>query len=114
VNSNILIIFLALLDDSLPTSEVTHRGIKLTHYLNNGKVWRGDIFKPTIWNESLYETNNDNGVGLLNFATSTNLIVESTVFPHRNIHTLGTSDGKTHNQTDQSSVVGIRSFTGAD
>jgi exonuclease III len=28
----------------------------------NAKVWREDIFKPTIGNESLHETSNDNGV----------------------------------------------------
>jgi hypothetical protein len=34
------------------------------------KVGRGDIFKPTIGNESLHEISNDNGVRLVNFATS--------------------------------------------
>jgi hypothetical protein len=34
------------------------------------KVGRQDIFKPTIGNESLHEISNDNGVGLVNFATS--------------------------------------------
>jgi hypothetical protein len=37
------------------------------------KVGRKDIFKPTIGNESLHEISNDNGVRLLNFATSKNL-----------------------------------------
>jgi exonuclease III len=39
----------------------------------NAKVGREDIFKPTIWNESLHEISNDNGVRLVNFATSKNL-----------------------------------------
>jgi exonuclease III len=39
----------------------------------NAKVDREDIFKPTIENESLNEINNDNGVRLVNFATSKNL-----------------------------------------
>jgi hypothetical protein len=52
----------------------------------NGKVGREDIFKPTIGNESLQEISNDNGVRVVNFVTSKNLIVKSTVFPHRNIH----------------------------
>lgn len=53
-----------------------------------------------IWNESLHETNNDNGVNV-NFATLYNLIVESTVVLYRNIHKyIWTSpDGKTHNLT---------------
>jgi hypothetical protein len=43
---------------------------------------------------------NDNGVRVVNFATSKNLIVKSTMFPYCNIHKFaGTSlDGKTHNQ----------------
>jgi hypothetical protein len=36
----------------------------------NTKVGREDIFKPTIGNESLHEISNDNGVILLNSATS--------------------------------------------
>jgi hypothetical protein len=50
------------------------------------KVGREDIFKPTIGNESLQEASNDNGVRLVNFATSKNLRVKGTMFPHRNIH----------------------------
>jgi hypothetical protein len=38
----------------------------------NAKVGREDIFKLTIWNESLHEISNDNGVRLVNFATSKN------------------------------------------
>jgi exonuclease III len=52
----------------------------------NTKVGREDIFKPTIGNESLPEIRNDNGVRLVNFATSKNLRVKSTMFPHHNIH----------------------------
>jgi exonuclease III len=52
----------------------------------NVKLRREDIFKPTIGKESLHEDSNDNGVRVLNFATSKNLVVKSTMFPHRNIH----------------------------
>jgi hypothetical protein len=52
----------------------------------NVKVGREDIFKPTIGNESSHEISNDNGVRVVNFATSKNLVVESTMFPHRSIH----------------------------
>jgi hypothetical protein len=51
-----------------------------------GKVGRKDVFKPTIGNESLREISNDNGVRLIKFATSKNLIVKSTMFLHHNIH----------------------------
>jgi hypothetical protein len=50
------------------------------------KVGREDIFKPTSGNESLHETGNDNGVRVVNFATSKNLTLKSTMFSHRNIH----------------------------
>jgi hypothetical protein len=79
----------------------------------NAKVGREDIFKPMIGNESLHKISNDNGVRVVNFSTSKNHAVKSTMFPHRNIHKfIWTSpDGKTHNQTyhiligDRKSVV---------
>jgi endonuclease/exonuclease/phosphatase family metal-dependent hydrolase len=90
----------------------------------NVKVCREDIFKPTIGNESLHEISNDNGVRVVNFATSKNLIVESAMFPHRSIpkHTWTSPDGNTHNQIDHilidrrrhSSVLDVRSFRAAD
>jgi hypothetical protein len=90
----------------------------------SAKVGRKDIFKPTIGNQSLHEINNDNGVRVVNFATSKNLIVKSTMFPHRNIlkFTLTSPDGKTHNQIDHilidtrrhSSIHDVRSFRAAD
>jgi hypothetical protein len=51
-----------------------------------GKVGREDIFKPTIRNESLHKISNDNGVRLVNIATSKNLKVKSMMFPHQNIY----------------------------
>jgi hypothetical protein len=68
----------------------------------NAKVGREDIFKPTTGNESLHEISNDNGIRVVNFATSKNLVVKSTMFPHLNIHkyTWTSPDGKTHNQID--------------
>jgi hypothetical protein len=50
------------------------------------KVGREDIFKSTIGNENLHEISNDNGVTLVNCATSKNLRVKSTMFPYHNIH----------------------------
>jgi hypothetical protein len=43
----------------------------------SAKIDMEDIFKPTIWNESLHETSSDNGVRAVNFATSKNLIVKN-------------------------------------
>jgi hypothetical protein len=69
-------------------------------------VGREDIFKPSIRNESLHETSNDNGVRVVNFATSKNVVVKSAMFPHRKIHkhTWTSPDGKTHNQIDHALV----------
>jgi len=49
----------------------------------NAKVGRENIFKPTIGNECLHQDNNYNGVEIVNVATSKNLDVKSTMFPHR-------------------------------
>ena len=85
---------------------------------------RESIFKPTIEQESLHQDSNDNGVRLVKFATSKNLVVKSMMFPHWNIHkyTWTSPDGKTHNQIDHvwidrrwhSSILDVRSFRGAD
>jgi hypothetical protein len=65
----------------------------------NAKVGREDIFKPINDNECLHEASNDNGVRVVNFATSKNLIVKSTTVPHRDIrkHSWTFPDGVTHN-----------------
>jgi hypothetical protein len=90
----------------------------------NAKVGREDIFKLTIGNESSHEISNDNGVRVVNFVTSKNLVVKSTMFPHCSIHkyTWTSPDGKTHSQIDhilidrrrRSSTLDVRSFRGAD
>jgi len=90
----------------------------------NAKVGRESIFKTTIGQESLHQDSNDNEVRLVNFVTSKNLVVNSTMFPHRNIHkyTWTSPAGKTHNQIEHvlidrrwhSSIMDVRSFRGAD
>jgi endonuclease/exonuclease/phosphatase family metal-dependent hydrolase len=89
----------------------------------NVKVSRKHIFQPGIGNESLQEISNDNGVRVVNFDTSKNPTVKSTMFPNRNIHkhTCTSPDGKPHNQIDHtltyrrrhSSVLDVRSFRAA-
>jgi len=90
----------------------------------NVKLGGESIFKPTIRQESLQQESNDNGVRLVKFATSKNLVVKSTMFLHRNIHkyTRTSPDGKTHNQIEHvlidrrwhSSILDVRGFRGAD
>jgi len=48
----------------------------------NEKLRRENIFKPTIGNESLHQVSNDNGIGIVKFATSKPLVVTSMMFPH--------------------------------
>jgi len=92
--------------------------------------WRGegggedDIFKPTISNDCLHQDINGNGVRIVKFATSKNLVFKITIFLHQNIHkyTLTSPSGKTHNQIDHilterrwhSSIHDVRCFRGAD
>jgi hypothetical protein len=52
----------------------------------NAKVRREDILKPTSCYESLHRISVDNGVRVVNFAITKNLIVKSTMLPHSNIH----------------------------
>jgi hypothetical protein len=90
----------------------------------NVKVGREDIFKPRICTENLHEASNDNGVRVVNFATSENLIVKSITFPNRDIHkhTCTSPDDVTHNQIDHvlidkrrhSNTLDVRSFRRAD
>jgi hypothetical protein len=90
----------------------------------DAKAGREDIFKPIIGNESLHEASNDNGVRVVNFATSKNLIFKSPTFPHLEIHkhTWTSPNSVTHNQIDHvlidkrrhSNILDVRSFRGAD
>jgi hypothetical protein len=67
---------------------------------------------------------NDNGVRVVNFATSKNLVIKGTMFPHRKIHkyTWTSPEGNTYNQTDHilidrtrhSNILDVRSFRGSD
>ena len=68
----------------------------------NAKMGRENIFKLTVGNDSLHQGSNDNGVTIVNFATSKNLLLKSTLFPHQDIlkYTWTSPDGKTHNQID--------------
>jgi len=86
----------------------------------NGKMERENIFKLTVGNENLRRNGNGDGVRIMQFATPKNLVVKSTIFSHRNLHTYNwtSPDGNTHNQTVHilidrrwhSSILDVRSF----
>jgi hypothetical protein len=67
------------------------------------KIGREDIFKPTIENQSLHAIGNDDGVRVVNFATSKYLTVKSTIsYIATSIYILGRLQvGKTYNQIGQ-------------
>jgi hypothetical protein len=48
----------------------------------SAKVGRENIFKPTIRNESLHHDSNENGVTIVTFVISNDLLVSSTMFLH--------------------------------
>jgi hypothetical protein len=83
----------------------------------SAKVCRKAIFKPTIGSEILHEIDTGNKVRVVNFTTSKNLIVKSTMFSYHNIHkfTWTFSDRQMHSQIDDiltdwrrhSSVLGL-------
>jgi hypothetical protein len=67
----------------------------------NEKLETETIFKTAIENKSLHEDSNNNGVRVVNFTTSKDLVVNSTMFPHRNIHKYTyTSPDKEDSQSD--------------
>jgi hypothetical protein len=73
------------------------------------KVGREYIFKPAIGNENLPKLVMIMELKVVNFATSKNLIVKSTMFPHSNTHKFTwTSNGKTHKQ------IGIQVYLMSD
>jgi hypothetical protein len=88
----------------------------------NAKVGQEEIYKGTIWLNSLHTGCNDDGRCLTDFSQSRNLIISSTFFPHRNIHkhTWVSPDGEIANQIDHtliekrgtSSIMDVRSIRG--
>jgi hypothetical protein len=49
----------------------------------NAKVGKENIFRPAIGKEILHQDSNDNGVRIVNFAISINIVVKSTMFQHQ-------------------------------
>jgi len=86
----------------------------------NAKEGRENIFKQTIENESLHQDSSDNGVRIVNYATSKNLVVKCMMFPHQNIHkyTWTSHDGKTDHILIHMrwylSILDVRSCRGGD
>ena len=67
--------------DSTPTND-----IKVIIGDLNAKIGREEIFRDIIGKESLHLTANNNGLRAIDFAMSSNMIISSIHFPHKNIH----------------------------
>jgi endonuclease/exonuclease/phosphatase family metal-dependent hydrolase len=90
----------------------------------NAKCEKEGHFLPIIGSESVHDTSNDNGLRVISFAASKDMIISITTFPHKDIHkiTCKSPDGKTANQIDhvliqkrfRSCIINARSFRGAD
>ncbi|PNF36351.1 hypothetical protein B7P43_G00524 [Cryptotermes secundus] len=70
------------------------------------KILLGDFNAKVERDEILHEISNDKGVRVVNFVTSKNLTIKSTMFPHRNIHkfTWISPNGKPQNQIEHNSI----------
>jgi len=52
----------------------------------NAQIGKDDVYCPTIGKHSLHESTNDNDYCLIQFATLNNMVIGSTMLPHKNIH----------------------------
>lgn len=89
----------------------------------NAQVGKEDIFLPHIGKNSLHDVSNDNGVRLVDFAASRNMIVGSTRYQHKISHKVTwTSPNGKHSQIDHilidarhaSNILDVRSLRGAN
>jgi hypothetical protein len=83
-------------------SECPRRDCKIIIGAMNAKVGNEDVYRSFIGKYSLHNKTRDNGMRLINFASSRNMVVGSTMFSHKDIHkrTWKSPDGNVFNQTD--------------
>ena len=82
------------------------------------------IFRPTIGKYSLHNENNDNGVRLISFTTSKNLVVKRKMFQIKDIHKFSwtSPDDTMRNQIDNvlidrrrhTRIIDVRTVRGVD
>jgi endonuclease/exonuclease/phosphatase family metal-dependent hydrolase len=89
----------------------------------NAKVGE-DLMIPNVGKFGLHNVSSDTGTRLADFSVTRNLVISSTMFPHKKIHkeTWISPDGLTRNQIDHvmidarhaSNIIDVRSYRGAD
>jgi hypothetical protein len=77
----------------------------------SAKVRKEQIYRPIIGKHNLHKMSNDNGMRLINFASSRNMVVSSTMFEHKDIYkrTWKSPEGNVFNQTDHI-LIDVRLF----
>jgi exonuclease III len=68
----------------------------------NAKIGREDIYRPINAKYSGHTKSNDNGIRVINYVSSRNLVIGTAMFDHKDIHkmTRKSPDRSTFNQTD--------------
>jgi hypothetical protein len=51
----------------------------------NAKVGKEQIYRPVTGKHSLHKRSNNNGMRLINFASSRNMVVGGTMFEHKDM-----------------------------
>jgi hypothetical protein len=90
----------------------------------NAQLGNEMTFRPTIGMHIMHENTNDNGSRLIFFAASRNMVIGTTLSPHKEIHkrTRSSPDGNTYNQIDhilidsrhKSNLMDVRSHRGVN
>lgn len=90
----------------------------------NAKIGKEPSLYPTIGKHSLHNISNDNGLRLTETAAANNMLIKSTMFPHKDIHkqTWVSNDHITRNQIDHiivdarhsNNIIDVRSLRGID
>lgn len=52
----------------------------------NAKIGKENIFRSITGNQSLYNETNNNKFKLIDLASRNNLVIKTTMLPHKNIH----------------------------
>lgn len=116
--------FYELLENTL--GKIPKHDVKIILGDMNAQIGKEDTdsFRNNVGIHSAHDVTNNNGMRLIDFASSRNMVISSTCFPHKRIHkaTWHSPDGMTQNQIDHvlidkrhaSDIMDVRTCRGAD